>query len=97
MLQLVRELAEKFEIKFAWHTGSVLQHKRRQEINRFKEDPHCRLFLSTDAGGLGLNLQAANIVINPDLPWNPVKLEQCIARAWRKNQPRTVRVINFVC
>jgi SNF2 family DNA or RNA helicase len=97
MLQLVRELAEKLEIKFAWHTGSVPQHKRRQEINRFKEDPQCRLFLSTDAGSLGLNLQAANIVINLDLPWNPAKLEQRIARAWRKNQPRTVRVINFVC
>ncbi|HEV2524580.1 MAG TPA: DEAD/DEAH box helicase, partial [Gammaproteobacteria bacterium] len=97
MLQLVRELAEKLEIKFAWHTGSVPQHKRRQEINRFKEDPHCRLFLSTDAGSLGLNLQAANVVINLDLPWNPAKLEQRIARAWRKNQPRTVRVINFVC
>lgn len=97
MLQLVRELTEKLEIKFAWHTGSVPQHKRRQEINRFKEDPHCRLFLSTDAGSLGLNLQAANVVINLDLPWNPAKLEQRIARAWRKNQPRTVRVINFVC
>jgi superfamily II DNA/RNA helicase len=97
MLQLVRELAEKMDIAFAWHTGKVRQQKRRQEINRFKEEPYCRLFLSTDAGSLGLNLQAANVVINLDLPWNPAKLEQRIARAWRKHQTRTVQVINFVC
>ena len=50
-------------------------------MKRFKEDPACRLFLATDAGGVGLNLQNASIVINCDLPWNPAKLEQRIARA----------------
>ena len=97
MLELVRELVVIKEIVFAWHTGSINQIKRRQEINKFKNQANCRLFLSTDAGSVGLNLQAANIVINLDLPWNPAKLEQRIARAWRKNQTRTVRVINFVC
>ncbi|MCX7124254.1 MAG: DEAD/DEAH box helicase, partial [Gammaproteobacteria bacterium] len=80
MLQLVCELAVQNNIVFSWHTGSVAQHKRREEINRFKNDPACRLFLSTDSGSVGLNLQAANIVINLDLPWNPAKLEQRIAR-----------------
>jgi superfamily II DNA/RNA helicase len=84
-------------LKFAWHTGSVPQRKRREEINRFKQDPECRLFISTDSGATGLNLQAANIVINLDLPWNPAKLEQRIARAWRKHQTRSVEVINLVC
>ncbi len=97
MLELVRELAIIKEIEFAWHTGSVNPAKRQQEINKFKTLANCRLFLSTDAGSVGLNLQAANIVINLDLPWNPAKLEQRIARAWRKNQNRMVRVINFVC
>jgi len=97
MLQLVRDLAEKMNLNFAWHTGSVPQHKRRQDIKRFKEQPDCRLFLSTDSGSVGLNLQSANIVINLDLPWNPAKLEQRIARAWRKHQMRSVRVINLVC
>jgi len=97
MLQLVRELAEKMKLDYAWHTGSVPQQKRRTDINRFKQDPKCRLFLSTDAGATGLNLQAANVVINMDLPWNPARLEQRIARAWRKHQTRAVTVINMIC
>jgi superfamily II DNA or RNA helicase len=96
MLQLVRELAQEMGIEFAWHTGSVPQQRRRAEIARFKQDPQCRLFLSTDSGSVGLNLQAASAVINLDLPWNPARLEQRIARAWRKHQPRTVDVINLV-
>ena len=72
------------------------QDRRRAEITRFKRDPDCRLFLSTDSGSVGLNLQIASSVINLDLPWNPAKLEQRIARAWRKNQMRTVDVINLV-
>ena len=73
-------------VESAWHTGSLAQERRRAEINRFKRDPACRLFLSTDSGSVGLNLQAASAVVNVDLPWNPAKLEQRIARAWRKNQ-----------
>ena len=96
MLKLVRELAEKMKLGFAWHTGSVPQPQRRKEIRRFKADAACRLFLSTDSGGVGLNLQAADVVINMDLPWNPAKLEQRIARAWRKQQTRPVQVINLV-
>lgn len=96
MLQLVRELAAELGVEAAWHTGSVPQIRRREEINRFKQDPACRLFLSTDSGSVGLNLQAASVVINLDLPWNPAKLEQRIARAWRKNQTRSVMVFNFV-
>src|SRR5439155_1377555 len=68
MLELVRALAGEMNLGFAWHTGSVPQVKRREEIRRFKHDPGCRLFLSTDSGGLGLNLQAASVVINLDLP-----------------------------
>jgi hypothetical protein len=96
MLSLVRELAEDMGIEVAYHSGSVPQDRRRAEIARFKRDPECRLFLSTDSGSVGLNLQAASAVINLDLPWNPAKLEQRIARAWRKNQMRTVDVINLV-
>ena len=97
MLELVRELAAEMGIEAAWHTGSVPQQRRRAEIMRFKKDPMCRLFLSTDSGSVGLNLQAASAVVNLDLPWNPAKLEQRIARAWRKHQTRSVSVVNLVC
>ena len=96
MLAMVRELAGELGVEAAWHTGSLPQQRRRAEINRFKQDPDCRLFLSTDSGSLGLNLQVASAVVNVDLPWNPAKLEQRIARAWRKNQLRSVTVINLV-
>lgn len=97
MLHLVRDLANEIGLGFAWHTGSVPQQKRRHQINMFKGDPDCQLFLSTDSGSVGLNLQEASTVINLDLPWNPAKLEQRIARAWRKFQTRSVSIINLVC
>ena len=97
MLYLVKDWLETQDWGFTWHTGSVPQKKRRENINQFKIDPNCRLFLSTDAGSVGLNLQAANVVINLDLPWNPAKLEQRIARAWRKQQKRPVHAINIIC
>jgi hypothetical protein len=96
MLELVRDHLRQKRVGFAWHTGSVPQQKRRDEIRRFKDDPRCRVFLSTDSGGTGLNLQNASVVINCDLPWNPARLEQRIARAWRKHQRNPVTVINLV-
>ena len=96
MLDLVRDYAVEQNIEFAWHTGQVPQQRRRNEIRRFREDPDCRLFLSSESGGVGLNLQVADTVINLDLPWNPARLEQRIARAWRKYQTRPVTVINLV-
>jgi len=96
MLARVREHADQHGTGYAWHTGSVPQQRRRAEILAFRQDPACRLFLSTDSGGVGLNLQHASVVINCDLPWNPAKLEQRIARAWRKNQLRPVTVVNLI-
>ena len=96
MLELVRAFATESGIEFAWHTGTVPQPRRREEIKRFREDPDCRLFLSSEAGGVGLNLQVADTVINMDQPWNPARLDQRIARAWRKHQRRAVRVFNLV-
>ena len=76
--------------------GSIPSIKRKDLIGQFKNDPNCRVFLSTDAGGLGLNLQNASAVINMDLPWNPAVLEQRIGRIHRLGQHRPVRVVNFV-
>lgn len=96
MLDLVVERLEKKRIDYVLHTGSIPQAQRRIHINRFKTDPKCRIFLSSDSGGVGLNLQAASVVINLDLPWNPAKLEQRIARAWRKMQRNAVHVVNII-
>jgi superfamily II DNA/RNA helicase len=76
--------------------GGVPSRKRKNLIEQFREDPGCRLFLSTDAGGVGLNLQHANVVVNMDLPWNPAVLEQRIGRVHRLGQTRPVQVINFI-
>jgi superfamily II DNA or RNA helicase len=77
--------------------GSVPGEQRGALVERFHADPRCRLFLSTDAGGVGLNLQhAAAVVVNMDMPWNPAVLEQRIGRVHRMGQSRGVQVINFV-
>ena len=76
--------------------GGVPSDRRKDLVDRFREDPQCRAFLSTDAGGVGLNLQHASVVVNVDLPWNPAVLEQRIGRVHRLGQTRPVQVVSFV-
>ncbi len=76
--------------------GQVPQKKRAEIVARFQEDPQCRVINMTNAGSTGLNLQAANTVINVDLPWNPAVLEQRIARAYRMGQKNPVHIYKFV-
>ncbi len=76
--------------------GGVPSEKRPALVERFRDDPTCRVFLSTDAGSTGLNLQHASTLINMDLPWNPAVLEQRIARIHRMGQKHPVRIVNFV-
>lgn len=76
--------------------GGVPSEKRPSLVKRFRDDPGCRVFLSTDAGSTGLNLQHASTLVNMDLPWNPASLEQRIARIHRMGQKRPVRIVNFV-
>jgi SNF2 family DNA or RNA helicase len=77
--------------------GGVPGEQRGALVERFHADPDCRIFLSTDAGGVGLNLQhAAAMVVNMDLPWNPAVLEQRIGRVHRMGQSRGVQVVNFI-
>ena len=76
--------------------GGVPSEKRPALVERFRDDPACRVFLSTDAGATGLNLQHASTLVNMDLPWNPALLEQRIGRIHRMGQTRPVRIVNFV-
>jgi superfamily II DNA/RNA helicase len=55
-----------------------------------------RILISTDAGGEGLNLQFCHVIVNFDMPWNPMRVEQRIGRVDRIGQPHVVRAINFV-
>jgi len=96
MLNLIEPMLHKRRVDFVRLDGSVPQAKRQQLVNRFQSDPRCQLFLTTNAGATGLNLQAANTVINVDLPWNPAVLEQRISRAHRMGQSQPVQVFVLV-
>jgi SNF2 family DNA or RNA helicase len=96
MNELVERVLEANGIGYVHLNGGVPSKERKGLMARFKEDAGCRVFLSTDAGGVGLNLQSGSVVINMDIPWNPAILEQRIARVHRMGQKKTVQVINFI-
>jgi superfamily II DNA/RNA helicase len=96
MTYLVSKELEMRGVPFEYLHGSVPSEKRKDLFERFNNNPDCRVFLSTDAGSTGLNLQSASIIINLDIPWNPAVLEQRIARVHRMGQKSKVSVINFV-
>jgi len=96
MLTLIERRIKRFNLDLVRLDGSVPQKKRQQLVQQFQRDQACRLFLTTNAGSTGLNLQAANTVVNVDLPWNPAMLEQRIARAHRMGQKNPVQVYLLV-
>ena len=98
-LRMHELLVRRFEARRWNHVlfhGGVEAKNRGRLVDRFREDPGCRAFLSTDAGGVGLNLQHASAVVNVDIPWNPAVLEQRIGRVHRLGQKRPVQVVNLV-
>lgn len=98
-LRMHELLVRRFEKRKWGHVvfhGGVSSQGRKPLVDRFREDAACRAFLATDAGGVGLNLQHASVVVNVDLPWNPAVLEQRIGRVHRLGQRQPVRVVNFV-
>ena len=74
--------------------GGMSIDERNAAMQEFKSSTS--IFISTDAGGEGLNLQFANIIINYDLPWNPMKIEQRCGRVDRIGQQRDVHIYNFI-
>jgi SNF2 family DNA or RNA helicase len=92
MLDLIQPMLESHRLRYVRLDGSVPQKQRQHLVHEFQQKPDCHLFITTNAGSLGLNLQAANTVINVDLPWNPAVLEQRIGRAHRMGQDRPVQV-----
>jgi superfamily II DNA/RNA helicase len=96
VLGLILEQLEAAQAGYVRLDGKVPQKKRQQLVKTFQNDGDCRFIIMTNAGSTGLNLQAADTVINVDLPWNPAILEQRIARAHRMGQKRPVHVYVLV-
>ncbi|MCK4993787.1 MAG: DEAD/DEAH box helicase [Candidatus Omnitrophica bacterium] len=96
MMELITRMLKVNGWNYAFLHGGVPSGKRGELIKAFKKDAKCRIFLSTEAGSVGLNLQNAAFVINIDLPWNPAILEQRISRVHRMGQKNPVHVINFI-
>jgi superfamily II DNA or RNA helicase len=96
MTYLAGEELRKMKIGFVSLHGGVPSRKRGELIDTFHRDAECRVFLSTDAGGVGLNLQAASAVVNFEPPWNPARLEQRIGRVHRLGQAHPVQVIHLL-
>ena len=92
--EMLQEFLEARGISVVTLNGSMDMDERKRAQDAFRD--WARVLVSTDAGGEGLNLQFCHVVINYDIPWNPMRLEQRIGRVDRIGQPKTVRAINFV-
>jgi superfamily II DNA or RNA helicase len=94
----VSDLLGEQNLRAGFFTGAEGQRRRTQNIVEFHDDPGFRMLFTSDAGGVGLNLQrAANCVVNLELPWNPAVLEQRIGRIYRIGQKLPIDVYNLVC
>ncbi len=90
----LKDILEKKGFKVTVLNGSMSLEERNAVLKEFKEK--VQILISTDAGGEGLNLQFCHIVINYDLPWNPMKIEQRIGRVDRIGQEEDVQAYNFL-
>jgi SNF2 family DNA or RNA helicase len=89
------ELNNEGTATLAYH-GQLQEDTRLRVLRDFTHSPDYRVLASTDAGQFGLNLQVADVVVNYDLPWNPARLQQRIARLHRIGQINKVLAVNFV-
>ncbi len=96
MTLMVEQLAKKLRIGSVRLHGGVPTAKRGDLMDRFLEDDATQIFISTDAGGVGLNLQSGSVLINLDIPWNPAILDQRIARIHRLGQKKKVQIILII-
>jgi superfamily II DNA or RNA helicase len=76
--------------------GGVRRNERRRITEEFTHNKECYILLATDAAGEGLNLQAAHLMVNYDLPWNPNRIEQRFGRIHRIGQTEVCRLWNLV-
>lgn len=97
MLHMIGKMLQRNGIGYAQLSGKVAVKNRGLLVKKFETDENCKVFLSTEAGGSGLNLQVADTVINFELPWNPAKKNQRIGRIDRIGQQnKQLTVINLI-
>lgn len=98
MLALIRNQLEKDGIKYQYFDGSTVAADREKAIRSFQEDESCRVFLiSLKAGGIGLNLTAADYVYIVDPWWNPAVEQQAIDRTHRIGQTKSIFAYRMIC
>ncbi len=93
--EMLLDLLEAAGVTAVAINGSMSLSERELAQEAFRE--RVQVLVSTDAGGEGINLQFAHVVVNWDLPWSPSRLEQRIGRVDRIGQANTVRAFNLVC
>lgn len=96
MHELIRGRIDERGWGYAFLHGGIPSIQRPELIRRFRDDDDCRVFLATDCGATGLNLQCATVLVNVDLPWNPAVREQRISRIHRQGQRRPVRIYDLI-
>ncbi|MGE5155275.1 MAG: DEAD/DEAH box helicase, partial [Bdellovibrio bacteriovorus] len=96
MTEMVEQRVRRLGLGCVRLHGGVPSANRGALVDRFREDDAIQVFISTDAGGVGLNLQCASVLVNLDIPWNPAVLDQRIARIHRLGQSQRVQVILLV-
>lgn len=98
MLALIREKLKELEVDYEYFDGSTSAPDREKAINRFQNDDNCRVFLiSLKAGGVGLNLTAADYVYIVDPWWNPAVEQQAIDRTHRIGQTKNIFAYRMIC
>src|SRR5690606_24422881 len=93
-LGLIRQSVESLGRRAVIYQGGLSRDERVKRLNAFKGTPDA-VFVSTRAGTEGLNLQFCNVLVNYELPWNPMIVEQRIGRIHRIGQTRDAHIINL--
>jgi superfamily II DNA/RNA helicase len=92
MTEMVESLVRSMGLGCVRLHGGIPSQKRGELMDKFQQDDAVQIFISTDSGGVGLNLQSATVLINLDMPWNPAVLDQRIARIHRLGQKQNVQI-----
>ncbi len=92
MTEMVESLVRSLGLGSVRLHGGIPTSKRGELMDKFQNDDSIQVFISTDAGGVGLNLQSASALINLEMPWNPAVLDQRIARIHRLGQKQNVQI-----